>query len=125
MSDRASQIRSLIIGCIIIYALGYAAATTSFYWLRDESPKQAYERGYEDARSVLLDTLYYRWLNDSIDWHLSINATSNISWYSTESDFWYDVVDSTDTMPAEELIYTDTFYKLDGVWRMKPLDRIE
>ena len=33
-----------------------------------ESPGQAYERGYEDARSVSLDTLYNRWFNDSLGW---------------------------------------------------------
>lgn len=52
MSNQASQMKSLIIGCIIIYALGYASATISFHWLQDESPEQAYERGYKEGQLI-------------------------------------------------------------------------
>ena len=66
-------------GVVIVVVLVLIAVIV--IWKFQESPQQAYERGYEDARSVLLDTLYNRWFNDSLGWG-SLDSTKD--WYGWE-----------------------------------------
>ena len=108
MSRQASQMKSLIIGCVIIYALGYASATTSFYWLRDEPPEQAYEQGYVegylygsyqvteifDGRDNYADGLLDAWEYSMRDYLGD----------SVVDEFFAEKVDSTDTMPGTTTI---------------------
>ena len=86
MADKKKEVIA-IVGIIL---LGMAAYVMTIYLVFQESPEDAYERGYEDARLVLLDTLFNQWLNDSLDCSLSLNVRGIIHLYSTESGFWVD-----------------------------------
>lgn len=77
-------------------------------WILQESPQKAYERGYEDARSVLLDTLYNRWFNDSLGWG-SIDSTEK-GWYGWDISealvrSWYDRAADTSHSVYEKAAY--------------------
>jgi len=64
----------------IVAILALALIALIALWQFQESPRDAYERGYIDGRAAFSDTLWNRWLNDSLGWGF----------------------DSTDTMSAVE-----------------------
>lgn len=97
---------------VILVAVGVVAGMLTMVISniqRGESLHKSYERGYEDARSVLLDTLYNRWFNDSLGWG-SIDSTDTMS-----------AVESVDTAPPNPL-YEKIVYDEYGAFSVYPPD---
>lgn len=115
-SPPQSKMSRWIIPFIVGFLIGGPVMVGALHLFWGESPQQAYERGYVNGRSAFSDTLYNRWLNDSLDWGLSLNVKNDIKLHSTELETsvdwhssgisealarsWYYGTDSTDTLPA-------------------------